>query len=80
MRCLGWGALPVGGLLGGVFGQWFGARTALWIGAIGACLAFLPVCLSPLRTMRELPTRPDDEPSPDDGPSPDDTLAPATHG
>nr|PZM90243.1 MAG: MFS transporter [Thermocrispum agreste] len=80
MRFLVWGTMPVGGLLGGVFGQWFGARTALWIGAIGACLAFLPVFLSPLRTMRELPTRPDDEPSPDDGPSPDDTLAPATHG
>ena len=62
--------LPVGGLLGGVFGQWFGARTALWIGAIGACLAFLPVFLSPLRTMRELPTRPDDEAPRDETPVP----------
>jgi MFS family permease len=63
MRFLVWGTLPLGGFLGGVLGQAFGARTAVWIGAIGGSLAFLPVLLSPLRTMRDLPTRSDAEPT-----------------
>ncbi|HET6213112.1 MAG TPA: MFS transporter [Micromonosporaceae bacterium] len=61
MRFLVWGTLPLGGVIGGVLGQAFGARTTLWIGAIGGCLAFLPTFLSPLRSMRELPTRPEEE-------------------
>jgi MFS family permease len=62
MRFLVWGTVPLGGLLGGALGSLIGVRPALWVGAVGACLAFLPVFLSPLRTMRQLPTRdtPDD--------------------
>jgi MFS family permease len=56
MRFLVWGTMPLGGLAGGVLGQLFGARTALWVAAAGGLLAFLPVVLSPLPTMRELPT------------------------
>lgn len=56
MRFIVWGTMPLGALLGGVLGEAFGARTALWIAAVGACLAFLPAFLSPLRRMRELPT------------------------
>jgi MFS family permease len=48
--------LPLGGLVGGVLGDTIGVRPALWVAAIGGSLAFLPVFLSPLRTMRELPT------------------------
>jgi predicted MFS family arabinose efflux permease len=62
IRFLVWGTLPVGGLLGAVLGDWLGARTAVLIGTLGACLAFLPVFLSPLRRMRTLPTQPDPEP------------------
>ena len=29
--------------------HWFGLRTALWVGAIGSSLAFLPILLSPVR-------------------------------
>jgi MFS family permease len=65
MRFLVWGTIPIGGLLGGLLGEWLGARNALWVGAIGGCLAFLPTFLSPLRNMRELPTRPDGEPEPE---------------
>src|SRR5262249_3537312 len=43
MRFLVWGTMPVGGLLGGIFGKYFGVRETLWIGAIGGLLAFLPV-------------------------------------
>jgi MFS family permease len=56
MRFLVWGTMPLGGLLGGVLGQYLGVRPTLWIGAVGTLLAFLPVLLSPLRTMRELPS------------------------
>jgi MFS family permease len=56
MRFLVWGTLPLGGLLGGIFGRFVGIRETLWIGAVGGLLAFLPVFLSPLRTMRELPS------------------------
>lgn len=56
MRFLVWGTMPLGGVLGGVLGSWLGVRPALLVAAIGGCLAFLPVLLSPLRTMRELPS------------------------
>ncbi len=67
MRFLVWGTMPLGGLLGGALGAWFGARTTLFLGIGAACLAFLSVYLSPLRTMRELPgpvDEPTDEPAP----------------
>jgi predicted MFS family arabinose efflux permease len=56
MRFLVWGTLPLGGLLGGVLGAAIGVRSTLVVVAIGSCLTFLPVFLSPLRRMRELPT------------------------
>lgn len=57
MRFFVWGTMPIGGVLGGVLGEALSARTTVWIGAIAGCLAFIPVFLSPLRTMRELPIR-----------------------
>ena len=56
MRFLVIGAMPLGALLGGAFGTWFGVRPTLWIAAVGAMLAFLPAFFSPLRSMRTLPT------------------------
>lgn len=35
----------------------FGAAVTLWIGATGMTLSILPGFLSPLRTMRTLPTK-----------------------
>ncbi len=58
MRFLVWGTIPIGSFVGGVLGQTLGVRPTLWIGFGGACLAFLPALLSPLRTMRELPVAP----------------------
>jgi MFS family permease len=54
-RFLVWGTMPLGGLVGGGLGAWLGVLPTLWIGALGSILAFLPVFLSPLRTMRDLP-------------------------
>ncbi len=56
MRFLVWGTMPLGALMGGVLGSVIGVRQTLLVVAIGECLVFLPVFLSPLRTMRELPS------------------------
>ncbi|HEX6685594.1 MAG TPA: MFS transporter [Candidatus Limnocylindrales bacterium] len=63
IRFFVWGTIPIGGILGGVLGELVGARTTIWIGSIAGCLAFVPVFLSPLRSMRSLPTG-ENEPQP----------------
>jgi MFS family permease len=56
MRFLVWGTLPLGGVIGGALGTLIGVRATLLVAAIGGALAFLPVFLSPLRGLRELPS------------------------
>ena len=56
MRFLVWGTMPLGGVLGGLLGSVIGVRQTLLVVAVGGALTFLPVFLSPLRTMRELPS------------------------
>jgi MFS family permease len=55
MRFMVWGVMPLGMLLGGAIASAFGLHAAIWVGAIGMSLAFLPVLLSPVRTLREMP-------------------------
>jgi MFS family permease len=55
IRFLVWGTMPIGALLGGALGTWFGLRTALWVAAIGAFFTFLPILFSPVRRLREMP-------------------------
>ena len=55
IRFIVWGVMPIGGFLGGVLGHQFGLRSVFWIEAFGAVLAALPVLLSPLIRMRDLP-------------------------
>jgi MFS family permease len=55
MRFLVWGTMPLGGLLGGALAAVAGVRPVLWSAAAGMALSFLPVLLSPLRAMRQLP-------------------------
>ena len=59
-RFVSWGGIPLGGLLGGTSGSVFGATATLWIGAAGMTASILPNFLSPLRTMRTLPTGSDE--------------------
>lgn len=60
VRFLVYGTMPAGALLGGVLGEVLGVRNALLIFASAIFLASLPVFLSPLRTMRTMPTEPDE--------------------
>jgi MFS family permease len=55
MRFIVWGVIPLGTLLGGALASAVDLKTALWVGAVGQSLAFLPVLLSPVRTLREMP-------------------------
>jgi MFS family permease len=61
MRFLVWGTMPLGGLLGGALGSALGVRTTLLVAAIGQSLAFLWVFFSPLRSLREVTTSPDQD-------------------
>jgi MFS family permease len=61
MRFIVWGTIPIGSLLAGFLGGVIGLPATIWIGAIGSLFVFLPVALSPVRTIREMPT-PLDEP------------------
>ena len=66
MRWIVWGTIPLGTLAGGAIATAYGLRTALWVGGIGALFSFLPVLLSSVRSIREMP-EPMAEPTPIDG-------------
>nr|WP_221204043.1 MFS transporter [Modestobacter versicolor] len=73
VRFIVYGSMPLGGLAGGVLGEWLGVVPALWVAAAGGFAACLPVVLSPLLTMGDLP----DELDATTGPAP---VAPADAG
>jgi hypothetical protein len=55
MRLLGWGAIPIGSVIGGLLGGAIGLRQTIRLAALGSLLASIPVWLSPLPRLRELP-------------------------
>ena len=57
MRLIVWGTIPIGALIGGVLGTLLSVQTALWVSALGAFLGFVPVLLSPVRSLREIPAQ-----------------------
>jgi hypothetical protein len=50
-----WGTIPLGTTIAGALGGALGLRPTLWIGTGGLLLAFLPLLLSPVRMLRDLP-------------------------
>jgi hypothetical protein len=62
MKFLVMGFTPIGAVIGGVLGGAIGLRATIWLAAAGACLAALPVSLSPLRKVREMPQESDPDP------------------
>jgi hypothetical protein len=55
MRWIVWGTIPLGQIAGGAIGSAWGLRTALWVGAVGSFFTALPVLLSPVRSLKEVP-------------------------
>ncbi|MFE4516830.1 MFS transporter [Kitasatospora sp. NPDC056783] len=53
MRVLTWGAMPLGGLLGGALAQWAGTRAALWAVFALIVLSLLPVLTPALRNAQD---------------------------
>ena len=67
MRCILWGAIPLGALLGGALATVIGLRGALWVSAGGAALSWLPVFFSPVRTLTQVPAAPAEDVRPEAG-------------
>ena len=55
MRFIVWGTIPIGSIVGGVLGGVIGLQATLWVGAIGSFMGFLPVMLSPVRSLESIP-------------------------
>ncbi len=58
VRFIVWGTMPIGALLGGWLGTHLGVEATLWIAVAFTALSVLPVLLSPLLGMRDLPDAP----------------------
>jgi MFS family permease len=61
-RFLVWGAIPLGSLAGGALASTIGLRPTLFVGAAGSCACFLPMLLSPLRTLGQMPEEQETDP------------------
>jgi predicted MFS family arabinose efflux permease len=59
MRFIVWGTIPLGAILGGFLGGAIGLHETSWVGAIGGVFSFVPVLLSRVRSLKEMPG-PDD--------------------
>jgi hypothetical protein len=56
MRFIVWGTMPVGSILGGVIATASNdVGLAIRIGAIGSLFAVMPLLVTPVRTLREIP-------------------------
>ena len=66
IRFLVWGTMPLGALSGGALATWLGLRPALWIGGIGALFTFLPILLSPVRSIEKMPEPAEEETLPEE--------------
>jgi MFS family permease len=60
MRFIIWGTIPIGSLLGGALGTAIGLLPTIWIGALGGLLSMIPVLLRPIRTLRTIPSSPEE--------------------
>jgi MFS family permease len=54
-RFVVWGVIPLGSVAGGAIASTVGLREALFVGAAGSALAFIPLLLSPLRSVKRVP-------------------------
>ena len=55
-RWIAWGTIPLGALVGGILGTTIGLRETIAISSIGGLVAAGVIALSPLRSLRVIPT------------------------
>jgi hypothetical protein len=55
MRFIVWGTIPIGGVIGGFLGGVIGLQPTIWVATIGGMFVFLPVLLSPVRSIGQMP-------------------------
>ncbi|MFD9721155.1 MFS transporter [Streptomyces sp. NPDC059076] len=55
MRFAVWGTIPIGALLGGTLATFLGIRPTLWLVGVVSLLSWLPLALSPIRSLRRMP-------------------------
>jgi MFS family permease len=67
MRFIVWGTIPLGSIVGGAIATVIGLQTAILVGALGAFLAILPLVLTPVRTLQDMPTPAEDPVDPATG-------------
>jgi MFS family permease len=68
MRFIVWGTIPLGQLVGGGIGTVLGLPTAIWVGAIGGLFAFVPILVSSVPGIEQMPEPVDGEPATPVGP------------
>ena len=68
MRFIVWGTIPLGAISGGILGGIIGLHNTIWVAAIGSLVAFLPVALSSVRGIVQIPEPVDEEPAGPDAP------------
>jgi MFS family permease len=62
MRFIVWGTIPIGAIVGGFLGGTIGLQATIWVAAIGGAFVFLPVLLSPVRSLGAMPEPAEDGP------------------
>jgi MFS family permease len=73
IRFVVWGVMPIGQLTGGALATVFDLRTAIWVGAIGSSIAWLPLLLGPVWSLRIVPQQAEE---PAEVVAPETVLAP----
>ena len=63
MRFIVWGTIPGGTIVGGFLGGIIGLYPTIVLGALGSLVAFLPVAISEVRKLQEMPAQVGDESS-----------------
>jgi predicted MFS family arabinose efflux permease len=59
VRFLNWGPIPLGAFVGGLLGETIGLRPTLWVAAAGSLLPAVPLLLSQVRSLQDLPSAPE---------------------
>jgi MFS family permease len=63
MRFIVWGTIPIGAIVGGTIATAVSIQAAIWVGALGSFLAVIPLLVTPVRHLRDMPTPAGDEPT-----------------